>query len=174
VPLPTPFQASQEVGVVAVVGVGDHAGVAHAPLLGPVEQLPRDLGLGLEGDRLGDLGLGPAVGIVGPVLGQVEPGGDRPGEGALGGVAVDGLAQGAGVLPGDAEGAAALFGEAGIVKDQDGITLGGQLEQANEREERGGTPRILATTEPGWGRSVRLMKLASRAGRWIGLPTIIQ
>ena len=136
VPLAALLQAGQEVRVVAVVGVGGHAGLAHAPGLGPVQQVQGDLRLGLEGDLLGHLGLLAAVGVVGPVLGQVEPGGDRPGEGALGVVAVDGdlavagLAQGAGVLPGDADGALALLGEAGVVEDQDAVALGGQGEQA--------------------------------------------
>ena len=43
---------------------------------------------------------------------------------------VAGLAQRAGVLAGDADGAAALLGKAGIVEDQDGVALGGEGEQA--------------------------------------------
>jgi len=41
---------------------------------------------------------------------------------------VAGLAQGAGVLAGDAHGALALLGEAGIVEDQDAVALAGQPE----------------------------------------------
>jgi hypothetical protein len=43
---------------------------------------------------------------------------------------VAGLAQCPEVLPGDTDGAPALFGEAGVVEDQDAIALGGQGEQA--------------------------------------------
>src|SRR5512135_279595 len=75
-----------------------------------------------------------ALAVAGPSLVQVRPGGDRPGEGVLGVVAIDrdlaiaDLARGAGVLAGDADGAAARLGEAGVVEDQDGIALGGQFE----------------------------------------------
>jgi len=99
-----------------------------------VEEFQGDLRLGPEGETFGDLGLVAAVGVVGPVLGQVESGGDGPGEGAFGVVAVDGdltiagLAQGAGVLAGDADGTVTLLGEAGVVEDQDAVALGGQPE----------------------------------------------
>ena len=43
-------------------------------------------------------------------------------------LAVAALAEGAGVLPLDADGALALLGEAGVIEDQDGIALGGQGE----------------------------------------------
>src|SRR5271166_4688634 len=54
--------------------------------------------------------------------------------GTFGIVAVDGdlavafLAQGAGVLPGDAHGALALLGEARVIEDQDAVSLAGQSE----------------------------------------------
>ena len=75
---------------------------AHAPGLGSVQQLQGDLRLGLEDEILGDLGLLAAVGILSPVFGHIEPGGDRPGDGPFGIMTVDGdltvagLAQGAG------------------------------------------------------------------------------
>ena len=86
----------------------------------------------------GTLALLPADGVVGPLLGQVEPRGDGPGDGPLGVVAVDtdlavaALAEGAGVLALDADGALALLGEAGVVEDQDGVALGGQGEHASD------------------------------------------
>jgi hypothetical protein len=45
-------------------------------------------------------------------------------------LAVGGLAQRAGVLASDADGALALLGEAGVVDDQDAVALGGQAEQS--------------------------------------------
>src|SRR5271166_519220 len=130
------LQAVQEVGVVAVVGVGGHAGAANAPIPSPVKKIQGDLRLGLEDDFLGYFRLRATVGVVGPGLGQVESCGDRPGNGALGVVAVDrdlavaDLTQGTGVLACDADGAATLLGKAGVVEDQDAIALGGQAEHA--------------------------------------------
>jgi hypothetical protein len=69
-PLAALLQAAQEVGVVAGVGVGGHAGAAHAPGLGPVQEVQGDLRLGPEGEIRGLLGLLAAVGVVGPVLGS--------------------------------------------------------------------------------------------------------
>ena len=46
-----------------------------------------------------------------------------------GDLTVEGLAQGAGVLAGDADRAATLIGEAGDIEDQEAIALGGQTEQ---------------------------------------------
>ena len=43
-------------------------------------------------------------------------------------LAVANLTQGTGVLACDADGAATLLGEAGVVEDQDAIALGGQAE----------------------------------------------
>lgn len=132
---PVPLlQAGQEIGVIAVVGVGDHAGMPDPVGTGPVEQRQGDPGLGREGHVLGDLGLAAAFRVVGPALVQGQPRGDRPGDGAFGVVAVDGdlaiggLAQGAGILAGDADGAPALLGEAGVVEDQHAVALGGQGE----------------------------------------------
>src|SRR5215471_14886349 len=51
------LQARQEIGVVAVVAVGGHTGVADAQFSGAVEQVQGDLLLGLELDVLGDVGL---------------------------------------------------------------------------------------------------------------------
>ncbi len=45
-----------------------------------------------------------------------------------GDLAVAGLTQGAGVLPGHPDGAAALLGEAGIIEDQHAVPLAGQAE----------------------------------------------
>src|SRR5262249_60929829 len=88
-----------------------------------------------ELDVLGDVGLLAAGRVCGPLLGQVQPGGDGPAQGALGVVTVDGdlavggLAQGAGVLPLDAHRAVALLGEAGVVEDEDRVPLRGQAHQ---------------------------------------------
>src|SRR5271165_4887706 len=128
------LQAVQEVGIVAGVRIGGHAGPAHTPGLGLVEQGQGDLRLGLEGDLLGHMGLGTSGQVFGPVPGQVQPSRDRPAHGTFGIVAVDGdlavafLAQGAGVLPGDAHGALALLGEARVIEDQDAVSLAGQSE----------------------------------------------
>src|SRR5271166_540108 len=128
------LQAVQEVGIVAVVRIGGHAGPAHIPGLGLVEQGQGDLRLGLEADLLGHMGLGTSGQVFGPVPGQGQLSRDRPGHGTFGIVAVDGdlavtfLAQGAGVLPGDAYRALALLGEAGVIEDQDAVSLAGQSE----------------------------------------------
>ena len=82
--LSAPLQAGQEVGIVAGVGVGGHAGVPHAPGPGLVQQPQGDLRLGPEGDLRGPLGLLATVDVVGPLLRQVQPGGDGPGERPLG------------------------------------------------------------------------------------------
>ena len=80
------------------------------------------------------MGLGTSGQVFSPVPGQVQPGRDRPGHSTFGIVAVDGdlavafLAQGAGVLPGDAHRALALLGEAGVIEDQDAVSLAGQSE----------------------------------------------
>ena len=72
--LATLLQAIQEVGVVAVVGVRGHAGLAHTLCLGLVEQVQGDLRLGLEADLLGHMGLGTSGQVFCPVPGQVQPG----------------------------------------------------------------------------------------------------
>src|SRR5271165_1807527 len=127
-------QTGWAVAYVAGVRIGGHAGPAHTPGLGLVEQGQGDLRLGLEGDLLGHMGLGTSAQVFGPVPGQVQPSRDRPAHGTFGIVAVDGdlavafLAQGAGVLPGDAHGALALLGEARVIEDQDAVSLAGQSE----------------------------------------------
>ena len=99
-----------------------------------VEQGQGDLRLGLEANLRGHMGLGTSGQVFSPVPGQVQPGRDRPGHSTFGIVAVDGdlavafLAQGAGVLPGDAHRALALLGEAGVIEDQDAVSLAGQSE----------------------------------------------
>ena len=109
--------------------------MADAQFLGVVEQGQGNLWLGAELDILGDLGLLAAVRIEGPLLGQIQPGGDGPGQGAFGVVTVDGnlavagLAQGARVLPLHADGALALLGEAGVVEDEDGVAFAGKLHE---------------------------------------------
>ena len=129
------LQARQEIGVVAVVAVGGHGRVADAQFSGVIEQGQGNLGLGLERDVLGHLGLLAAGLIEGPLLGQIQPCGDGPGQGAFGVVTVDGhlavarLAQGAGVLPLHADGALTLLGEAGVVEDEDRVAFAGKSPQ---------------------------------------------
>src|SRR5262249_6922222 len=67
------LQASQEVRVVAVVRVGGDAGMADAHLAGGVEQIQSNLGLGLEGDLLGDPRLEASDGVLGPLPWEVQP-----------------------------------------------------------------------------------------------------
>src|SRR3954451_24030914 len=135
IPLAALLQALQEVGIVAVVGVGGHARKAHAPGPGAVQQVQGDLRLGLERHLRGHVGPLPSDWILGPGTRQVKPGGDRPSQRALGIMTVDGdlavalLAQGAGVLTSDAHGTAALLGEAGVVEDQNAVSLAGKLKQ---------------------------------------------
>ena len=80
------------------------------------------------------MGLGTSGQVFSPVPGQVQPGRDPPRHSTFGIVAVDGdlavafLAQGAGVLPGDAHRALALLGEAGVIEDQDAVSLAGRSE----------------------------------------------
>ncbi len=131
---------------------------------GPVQQRQGDLRLGLGGHVPGDLGLAAALRVVGPTLVQVQPGGGRPGDGAFGAVAIDGdlavgrLAQRPGILAGDADGAAALLGEAGVVADQDAVALGGQCGQALDPL----TVEVLLV--PGHGRQQALEPLLGGAG----------
>src|SRR5581483_7882177 len=119
-------------------------------------------------DVLGNVGLGTALWVAGPNLGEVEAGGNGPGEGAFGVVAVDGdlavagLAEGAGVLAGDTDGRFALLGEAGVVEDEDAVALGGEGEHALD------TLAVEVVVVPGGGGEQALELLLGGAGDVLG------
>jgi hypothetical protein len=80
--------------------------------------------------RLGDVGLGPALRVVGPVLGQIEAGVEQGlaarrhvGEEIADLTVVD-FAQAAAPLAGHATGGVAFLGEARAVEDKDGVGIG--------------------------------------------------
>jgi hypothetical protein len=113
-----------EFAIVAIGGIGQHhdrreAGAPRSPQL-----RQRDLRLGLEGSVRRHADLGPPVGIIRPVLRQVELVGDRQ-AGLVGGhrkadrdLAIVLLAALAAILPRYADRVLALLGIAGVVDDQ--------------------------------------------------------
>jgi len=58
---PGGVQAPTQLGVLAVGGVAQHRRLRHLPAGGALEELAAELGLGLEGDPLGDLRLAPPL-----------------------------------------------------------------------------------------------------------------
>ena len=129
------LQAVQEVGIVAVVRIGGSVRPgAGLQALAWSSRAKAICGLVWNQTSSGAWALAHQGQVFGSVPGQVQPGRHRPGHGTFGIVAVDGdlavafLAQGAGVLPGDAHRALALLGEAGVIEDQDAVSLAGQSE----------------------------------------------
>src|SRR3954467_9688128 len=120
------------------------AGMA-ASLAAP-DLIERNLGLGLEGDRLGHTGLLAPGWIINPLLRQVEAIGDRQAGRAIGKrerhghLAIVLLAELAAILARHPDRVPALLGEAGIVDDPglDGpSTLDGRQDQVAHRGEPG-------------------------------------
>ena len=102
----------------------------HAPRPGPIQQLQRDLGLGLKDHRRRDSGPLATLRLLRPRAGQVQLHRHRPrglGITVAAGhrhLAVPHLAQGARILASDPHRGRALLGKAGIVEDQDTIARG--------------------------------------------------
>ena len=119
-------RAQGGVGAIHLVAghpVGGHAGVERG-----AHHLLGQLGLGGEGDLVGDAGGGPPLGVVAPRgPRQVEPPVDQrpPAWGGVGqehrDLAVFDPAGGAGVLPLDAHRAGALLQEARLVDDENPV-----------------------------------------------------
>src|SRR5271169_6170217 len=83
----------------------------------------RDLRFGLEDDVLGHAGSGPANWIGRPILGKIEPKGDRQARALIGyrqrhrNLTIVLLAELPAILPGDANGMNALLRESRVVDD---------------------------------------------------------
>ena len=117
--------------MVARAGVGDHGGKRDAPGPRLVHQGQRQLRLGLQRDVRRDPHLGAAGALSSPDLGQREASGQGPMDGGAAGgrirhvgradhdLAIGDLAQGPGILAGDADGTAPLFRQTGIVQQQE-------------------------------------------------------
>src|SRR5918996_4196192 len=127
---PTLLQSGQGVGIVAVVGIGDHTVVGYSPTPRLVQQGQGNLWFGLEAYLRGYACLAAPPQVLGPGLGQVQAHPHRP-EGQ--GVAVAAgdrhlrvahLAQGARVLAGHPHRSFPLFGEAGVIQQQHAIAQG--------------------------------------------------
>jgi hypothetical protein len=69
---PTLLQPSQEVGIVAVVGIGDHTVVGYSPTPRLVQQGQGNLGLSLEAYLRRYACLAAPLQILGPGLGQIQ------------------------------------------------------------------------------------------------------
>lgn len=123
------FQTIENMRVISLVGIRDDTRMAHATGVRFIQQGQSHLGLARKGDRLGNLRLLPTLRVIHPVVRQVQPRGDRPGQAALGRVAVHAdltvgdLAQRARLLSGHPHRVAALFGEPRIIKDQNAIAF---------------------------------------------------
>jgi hypothetical protein len=65
------FQARQDVGVAAVVGIGHHAAVGHTPGPGLIEPRQGELGLSVRGHLGWDAGFASAFGVFSPRLQQI-------------------------------------------------------------------------------------------------------
>jgi hypothetical protein len=78
------FQPIEEMGIIAVISVAGHTGVPHPAGLGFIQQRQGKLGFGLKPDRLRDMRLLTPRLIGRPLRWQVQPGGHRPGQRALG------------------------------------------------------------------------------------------
>ena len=122
---PVPVQRVEEPVVAAIAAVHAHQVERDAELALVADALQGDFRFGLKMALiLGDAGFVAALGIVAPNLGQVEP---NVGEGGLlaagkagadGDLAVFNLAEPPVGLPRHADGAVALFPEAGVVDDE--------------------------------------------------------
>src|SRR5919106_926592 len=69
---PTLLQPSQEVGIVAVVGIGDHTVVGYSPTPRLVQQGQGNLGLGLEAYFRRYACFATPLQVLGPSLGQIQ------------------------------------------------------------------------------------------------------
>jgi hypothetical protein len=69
---PTLLQLSQEVGIVAVVGIGDHTVVGYSPTPRLVQQGQGNLGLGLEAYSRRYACFVALLQALGPSLGQIQ------------------------------------------------------------------------------------------------------
>ena len=66
------LQEGAQAGVAAVDLIGGHPPRRHPGIHRPRQHLLGELRLGVEGDLLGDVRLGAASGVGGPLLGQVQ------------------------------------------------------------------------------------------------------
>src|SRR5215470_5395110 len=126
-------ETCQEGRVIAVARVGADAGKRDAPGPRLIHQGQGELRLGLKRYVRRDADLRAADAIRGPGLGEREARGQGPMDGGAAGrlirnivradddLAIGDLAQRSGILAGDANGTAPLFGQAGIVQQQEAM-----------------------------------------------------
>jgi hypothetical protein len=132
------LQAIEEVGIIAIIGITGHAGVSHPAGPGFIQQCQGKLGFGLKADRLRDMRLFTPRPIGRPRLRQVQPGGHRPGQRALGimtidrDLAVSHLARRAGILARHPDRVTPLLLKPGIIKDEHAIAFAGQALHAGD------------------------------------------
>ena len=116
-------QRRSERRVDPVTGVRQHHPFRHALGAGGADLVERDLRFGLEDDVLGHAGSGPANWIGRPILGKIEPKGDRQARVLVGyrqrhrNLTIVLLAELPAILPGDANGMNALLRESRVVDD---------------------------------------------------------
>jgi len=120
------FQEEAQVRAVTVNGVGHDPADGQVGGMGSLHHPLGQFGFGLEGDRLRDMGGLPASRILAPVFGQIQfavdegvtQGGDVREKDAH--LAIFDAPSDSAILPLDTCGVGAAFGEATLVKDEDG------------------------------------------------------
>src|SRR5215472_6861604 len=89
VTFPACFQAIEEMRIIAVISIAGHASVLHSTDVGFIQQRQSKLRFSLKPDRSRDVRLLTPRLIGHPLLWQIQPGGYRPGQRALGIMTID-------------------------------------------------------------------------------------
>src|SRR5215469_2525017 len=135
---PACFQAVEEMRIIAVISVAGHTAVPHPTGPGFIQQRQGKLRFGLKPDCGRDMRpLAPRF-IRHPLLRQVQPGGHRPGPGALGVMTIDRdlavghFARRSSILARHPDRVAPLLLKPGIIKDEQAIAFAGQALHAGD------------------------------------------
>src|SRR5215472_7758463 len=138
VTFPACFQAVEEMRIIAVISVAGHARVLHSTGVGFIQQRQGNLRFSLKPDRSGNVRLLAPRLIRRPLLWQVQPGGHRPGQGALGVMAIDRdlavghFARRPAILARHPDRVTPPFLKAGVIKDEHAVAFAGQALHAGD------------------------------------------
>src|SRR5437868_3179503 len=125
----TLFQSVKKMGIITIIRITGDTTVRHATLIGFIQQGQRDLSFSLKRNLFRDVRFLAAHRILRPLAGQIEPGGNRPGERALSIMTIDadltiGQFSGRpGILARDAHRVLPLLFKTGVIKDEGTITF---------------------------------------------------
>src|SRR5215471_161624 len=138
VAFPACFQTVEEMGVIAVISVAGYAGVPHSTGLGFIQQRQGNLCFSLKLDCGGNVRLLAPRLIRRPLLWQVQPGGHRPSQRALGVMTIDRdlavghFARRPGILARHPDRVAPALLKSRIIKDEHAVPFAGQALHAGD------------------------------------------